>query len=120
MDKETALKWLEHCLIVEGACTGCPFDPTGKMDFKDCKRILFENISALVNDSVPVQESNLIRKKERVKFLPCRCGYNRREHWFAAGNDMQEILVCKKCGFEVRGKNEEDARRNWNEAVKNG
>ena len=67
-----------------------------------------------------LQESNLIKKKERVKFLPCKCGYNRREHWFAVGNDMQEILVCKKCGFEVRGKNEEDARRNWNEAVKNG
>ena len=67
-----------------------------------------------------LQESNLIKKKERVKLLPCRCGCKRREHWFAAGNDMQAILVCEKCGFEVRGKNEEDARRNWNEAVKNG
>lgn len=60
MDKETALKWLEHCLIVEGACTGCPCDPSGKMDFKDCKRILFDNISALVNDSVPVLCCNCI------------------------------------------------------------
>lgn len=68
-----------------------------------------------------LQESNLIKKKERVKLLPCRCGYNRRAHcWFVAGNNIQEILVCKKCGFEVGGKNEEDARRNWNEAVQNG
>lgn len=55
MDKETALKWLEHCLIVEGACTGCPCDPSGKMDFKDCKRILFENISALLDNTLPAR-----------------------------------------------------------------
>ena len=58
-------------------------------------------------------------KPRREKFLPCKCGCNRREHWYGVGGDpeKQEILVCKRCGFRVYGKSEADARRNWNKAV---
>lgn len=55
---------------------------------------------------------------KREKLLPCICGGKRREHWISAGSEKGIILKCSKCGFKATGKNEADARRKWNEAVK--
>ena len=52
------------------------------------------------------------------KLLPCKCGAKRREHWFGSKSDRAFILKCYKCGFEASGKNEIEAHKNWNEAVK--
>lgn len=65
-------------------------------------------ISDLLNEWKP-------KKRESRAMLPCKCGGNRREHWYGADS---EILVCKRCGFKVIGKNSTDAIRKWNEAVK--
>ena len=59
-----------------------------------------------------------IRKYER--FLPCKCGCNRRAHWscgWAKGNGYI-LLKCSRCGFSVKGDTEAEAKRNWNEAIK--
>lgn len=58
------------------------------------------------------------KPRESRAMLPCKCGCNRREHWFAPGNELCEELRCKKCGFTIAGKNQIDAIRRWNEAVK--
>lgn len=60
-----------------------------------------------------VQPCGRIVKKKRERLLPCKCGCNRREHWYGDG----ETLKCKKCGFTVKGKNEADVIREWNKAV---
>ena len=63
---------------------------------------------------------NLVKKREYIKFLPCTCGCNRREHWVRSYIDSDEIkvlLVCAKCGREVDGKNLDAAKRAWNESV---
>lgn len=52
------------------------------------------------------------------KLLPCICGCKRREHWYNSDREKGIILKCSKCGFKATGKNEADARRKWNEAVK--
>lgn len=52
------------------------------------------------------------------KLLPCICGCKRREHWYGTNDENRIILKCRKCGFKAAGKNEADARRKWNEAVK--
>ena len=56
-------------------------------------------------------------KPRPEKLLPCKCGCTRREHWFGNKPDRRAILICKKCGFEVGGKNQADVRRKWNAAV---
>lgn len=55
------------------------------------------------------------KKRESRAMLPCRCGGKLREHWYGIDS---ESLVCKRCGFSVIGKNNADAIRKWNEAVK--
>lgn len=52
-----------------------------------------------------------IRKKE--KFLPCICGLNSRSWWEHSGSDMI-TLVCNRCGRKASGKDESEARHNWN------
>lgn len=60
------------------------------------------------------------KKRESRAMLPCKCGCKRREHWFwcTPDNELCEELRCEKCGFTVTGKNQIDAIRRWNEAVK--
>lgn len=55
---------------------------------------------------------------KQEKLLPCICGRKRMEYWSGAGSENRIILKCPKCGFKATGKNEADARRKWNEAVK--
>ena len=60
-------------------------------------------------------------KNKHEKLLPCTCGCNRREHWSKWVDDGTLTgLKCKKCGKLVWGKNEEDARREWNKAIREG
>lgn len=63
---------------------------------------------------------NIIPIRKYIKLLPCRCGWNRREHWTGIGGEHHEwgeILRCPKCGFKVWGKNEREVAENWNSAV---
>ena len=70
------------------------------------------NKSKLMLDAITLLEKQP-KKKKRERLLPCKCGCNRREHWYGDG----ESLKCKKCGFTVKGKNEADVIREWNKAV---
>lgn len=63
------------------------------------------------------QGYNLIKNNPIEKLLPCICGCKQREHWYSAP-DATEILVCKKCGKRAEGKNEREAKHNWNEMIK--
>jgi len=61
-----------------------------------------------------------VKERERPeKLLPCKCGCNRREHWCGTNPNRAEILICKKCGFKVAGRNEIDVHKKWNEAIRN-
>ena len=57
----------------------------------------------------------LSEKRNYVRFLPCICGCNKRTHGYSFNNDV--ILKCMRCDFEVSGKNEADAKRNWNKVI---
>ena len=52
------------------------------------------------------------------KLLPCICGCKRRERRYGIKDENRIIIKCRKCEFKAAGKNEADARRKWNEAVK--
>ncbi len=55
-------------------------------------------------------------KRESKAMLPCKCGGKRWEHWYSSAKGAG--LRCKKCGFEVWGKDDTDVIKKWNEAVK--
>lgn len=48
------------------------------------------------------------------KLKVCICGCKRREHW---SNCETVILRCMRCGREVVGHDETEARRNWNRMI---
>lgn len=52
------------------------------------------------------------------KFLPCKCGCNRRSRWFGTNGNNAVIAVCEKCGAKAQGKNEREMRHNWNEMMR--
>lgn len=60
---------------------------------------------------------NIIKKKERIKLLPCICGCNKRTHWYKI---QYRGLRCTKCGLEaaVRVEESESAlKKEWNHKV---
>lgn len=60
---------------------------------------------------------NIIKKQEYIKLLPCKCGHNRREHWYGLDKDNAYILRCERCDARAVGSTEREARLNWNRMV---
>lgn len=63
----------------------------------------------------------LSKKSERVKFLPCVCGCNRRLHWFGHSyyEGTQISFECNNCGLKSPpGSSEQEARQKWNKMIK--
>ena len=60
---------------------------------------------------------NIIKKQKYIKLLPCKCGCNRREHWYGINEDNAFIFVCEKCGAKAKGRTDREARLNWNRMV---
>lgn len=60
----------------------------------------------------------LTKKTQNEKFLPCICGCNKRDTWHSISEEWRVKLVCRKCGLSVTGKNEKDAKRNWNDYMR--
>lgn len=53
------------------------------------------------------------------KFLPCKCGHNRRKRCYGFYNSSSNIrYVCMKCGYYADGKTEKEAKHNWNEKMR--
>ncbi len=56
------------------------------------------------------------------KFLPCKCGHNRRKRCCGFYNSSPTYFYiryeCTKCGYYVDGKNEKEAKHNWNEKMR--
>lgn len=52
------------------------------------------------------------------KFLPCKCGNNSRSRWWGTHDYNAVIFECRKCGARAQGKNEREARHNWNEMMR--
>ena len=64
------------------------------------------------------QGYHLIKSQPHIKFEPCICGCNRREHWTKwTGVESLIMLRCAKCGREASGKTEKDAKLNWNSMI---
>lgn len=104
-DRDKAIKGLERCCVdncTEGS--KCPY-----YSEKDC-------LTTLLYDALELLKAKY-KPRESRKLLPCKCGYNRREHWHSGSYDNSEGLECMKCGFKVWGKNATDVIRKWNEAV---
>lgn len=60
---------------------------------------------------------NIIKKKERIKLLPCICGCNKRTHWYKI---QYYGLRCTKCGLEAAVRSEEsesELKKEWNHKV---
>ena len=51
-----------------------------------------------------------------IKYEPCCCGANRREHveTFGGGQGYGVTLICRECGLRVSGASEYGAKKNWN------
>ena len=66
------------------------------------------------------QGYKLIKDTTYEKFLPCKkCGHNRRKKRYGFYKSSSSIIyVCMKCGYYVDGKNEKEAKHNWNEKMK--
>lgn len=60
---------------------------------------------------------NIIKIQKKEKLLPCICGSNRRSWWHHAGT-RSITLECNRCGIKVTGKDEAEARHNWNLMIK--
>lgn len=62
----------------------------------------------------------LIPIKKYERFLPCKCGCNRRDHIYCSncktGHDYV-VLKCKKCGLKAYGTNEATAKQHWNKVM---
>lgn len=58
-----------------------------------------------------------LNKTPYSRYEPCLCGTNRRDKWFSTEGVK---LVCKNCGLSVSGNNEADAKRRWNNYMKEG
>ena len=105
---EKVIYSLERCTCkVPDACRDCAYDDKSA---PDCWQSLEQDALELLKAKYKPRESR--------KMLPCKCGYNIREHWICGSNDNPEGLKCKKCGFTVWGKDGMDVIRKWNEAVK--
>lgn len=59
------------------------------------------------------QGFKLIRKRPYIEFVPCECGFNYR-NLIHDTNNNQVIWECCLCGKRVSGKNQVDAKINWN------
>lgn len=66
------------------------------------------------------QGYKLVKEMPYEKFLPCKCGHNRRKRYygFYSGKGSYERYVCTKCGYYVDGKTEKEAKHNWNEKMR--
>lgn len=67
------------------------------------------------------QGYNLIKYTPYEKFLPCKCGHNRRKKYYAlynSGLGYSYRYMCTKCGYFVDGKTEKEAKHNWNEEMR--
>ena len=75
---------------------------------------------AKLNSLAKMYGYKLVPIKMYVRYLPCVCGCNRREHWshVSPGSAPITVLKCKKCGLVADGKTEAEAKHNWNELVK--
>lgn len=75
-----------------------------------------------LNDEQITEIIKAITHKPYERFLPCKyCGCNRRATWFgtySATGDTFVRLVCRGCGLQIDGKNEADAKRKWNERMR--
>ena len=74
----------------------------------------------IMDDEYIKEIARAILRKPSVKCLPCTCGCKRRATWFCTDTNTGERyvkLVCVKCGNSVVGKNEADAKRNWNKMI---
>jgi len=62
----------------------------------------------------------LLKRQEKIKFLPCRCGHNRRSRqYFSREGTGYVRLICMKCGHKTGwAKGEDAARKLWNEEMK--
>lgn len=101
---DKVIKAFEKCISNEDdCCNDCPYDSDNE---QSCLEIAIKDALELLKEKYKPRESR--------KMLPCKCGCNRREHWYGT----RDVLKCTKCGFEVWGKNTSDVRRKWNEAVK--
>lgn len=60
---------------------------------------------------------SIIKKPEYIKFLPCKCGCNKRERWYGVKKDDAYIYICKGCGARAEGRTEREAKRNWNKMM---
>ena len=70
---------------------------------------------AQLQEEADRQGYRLVKKPLRTTLLACICGCRKREHWY--GNDGTITLVCMKCGKQVTGKSEMNARVNWNKEI---
>ena len=68
------------------------------------------------------QGYKLIKDTPYEKFLPCKCGYNRRKRCCGFYNSSPGYLYvryeCMRCGYYVDGKTEKEAKHNWNEKMR--
>lgn len=85
----------------------------------DIEKTMKEKIFAfnMAIDALDKAEKATVKPYER--FEPCLCGCNSREHWSGVRNGKSYVrLECKRCGASVEGKNEADAKRNWNAYIR--
>lgn len=103
-------KLMEGLTVDPYLCPGCP-EPEELVTLLDTA------------EDATVEEIKEAAKEMGYKLIPaptlerlktCVCGGKRRERWY---KDACVILVCKRCGREVNGTSEADARRNWNAMV---
>lgn len=64
------------------------------------------------------QGYKLIKDTSYEKFLPCKCGNNRRKKRYSGQGYSYVRYVCTKCGYFVDGKTEKEAKHNWNEKMR--
>ena len=61
----------------------------------------------------------LIPIKPYEKLLPCKCGRKQIGTWSCYDGPKHYIKrKCDKCGLEAIGKNEDEAKHNWNLMIK--
>ena len=83
-------------------------------DSKDAESLEINFRKKCLEIAVKELKSDILLDKNKLpRMKPCKCGGKRRSRIYSTATNIL-TLVCDKCGYQVSGESEREARINWN------
>lgn len=101
-----------ECVGECGCCKHIRHNPEGCALIDNAPAISDEELEA----EVERRGIDCKQKPEKINFLPCVCGANRRTEWYTQSPGY--IYECQKCGIcAPEGRTKKAAKINWNTMI---